>query len=245
MAALYPDPNAEYVMDLGSNPEEANPHFSVPPSKVWQGQPKCCLFNPKFCLNVPMKLRLKEKMKIREDCFKIYGMDDEHDKEYFRVSNPCRTLRGKHVLQDLAGNDLCKMKSKLMTLRTTWQLMGGENCEERIATMAFNHTMIKKKARIYVYPKPYPHEDSDTNYEDLTPLIYLKSDMWGRSFNIHDYKTKEVYAEVKKTGKFSDVLLDMDHYFMEVKEGVDVLFMTAMVLMYEYASTEQEQAAGN
>jgi len=243
--ALYPDLNAEYVLDLGENPEEQNPHFSVPPHQVWTGRPKCCLFNPKFCLKVPIKLRFKEKLKMREDCFKIYGMDEEHDKEYFRVSNPMRTVRGKHVLQDLAGNDLCKMKTKIMTLRTTWNLIGGEDCEQRIATMAFNHTLMKKKARIFVYPKPYPHEDSDTNYDELTPLLYLKSDAWGRSFNIHNYETKEVYAEIKKTGKLSDIMLDRDNYYMEVKEGVDVLFMTALVLMYEYASTEQEQASGS
>jgi len=54
-----------------------------------------------------------------------------------------------------------------------------------------------------------------------------------------------VYAEIKKTGKLSDIMLDRDNYYMEVKEGVDVLFMTALVLMYEYASTEQEQASGS
>lgn len=53
-------------------------------------------------------------------------------------------------------------------------------------------------------------------------------------------ETDEVFAGATKASKGMDSLVDKDDYFLEIKEGVDVLFMTSLALMYEYALSDIE-----
>lgn len=230
-----------WVLDEGEGPEEMNPHFDAAVALFYQDKPKCCLFSPKFCLNVPMNLRMKEKLGInKDDCYKIYGTNNNHNKEYFKVSNPMNTMRGKHILSDNNGEELCKMKKKLLSMHPTWHLNSGHKLESRLATMVFEFTLLKKKAHIYCYNQPYPQEDDDTKYDHLTPTLYIKSDSLGKDFKVYCNETDEVFAGATKASKGMDSLVDKDDYFLEIKEGVDVLFMTSLALMYEYALSDIE-----
>ena len=102
--------------------------------------------------------------------------------------------------------------------------------------------MLKKKARVYTYEYPFPHEDDDTKYEHMRPTLYIKSDSTGRDFKVFDEITSEVYADITKKAMSSnsDMLVEPDNYSVTVNPGVDVLFMVALTLMYEYALSDIE-----
>jgi len=225
---------------LDDGETDSNPYLNIPPEYFTKDPPKCVLFGPKFCLNVPKTFIIREKVRMnRDNCFKVY---DQQNTEFFKVSNPMKTMRGKHVITDIAGEDLVKLKKKLLSLHPTWHLNSGPKLESRLATLVFEFTMLKKKAQLYVYDHPYPHEDDDTKYEHMRPVLYIKSDSTGRDFKVFDEVTSEVYAEVSKRAMScnSDVLVEPDNYSVTVNPGVDVLFMVAITLMYEYALSDIE-----
>ena len=54
-----------------------------------------------------------------------------------QVKNPWMSVREKHILQDVYGNEICKMKKKLWALRYTWHMLAGPSLEDRRVTIAF------------------------------------------------------------------------------------------------------------
>eukprot|EP00116_Pleurobrachia_bachei_P011856 sb/3472118/ len=157
---------------------EANPYMNVDPSSYFPDPPKCVVFGPKFCLDKELTLSVREKVRMnRDNCFKVYDLNNN---EFFKISNPLNSMRGKHVISDVNGEELVKMKKKLLSLHPTWHLNSGPKLESRLATLVFDLTLLKKKAKCYIYNQPYPHEDDDTKYEHLRPSLIVKSDTSGR-----------------------------------------------------------------
>lgn len=231
-----------YPLHDGSDPDgsEPNPYLDIPPSLFFRDPPRACLFGPKFCLSVAKTFNIREKIRMqRDNCFKVY---DTNNKEYFKVSNPLKTMRGKHVLSDIHGEELVKMKKKLLSLHPTWHLNAGAKLESRLATLVFEFTMVKKKAHVYQYSYPYPHEDDDTRYEHIVPTLLIKSDgSRARDFTVFDAVTNETLAEItRKSHGNQDGLVETDNYSVTVNPGVDVLFMINLALMYEYALSDIE-----
>ena len=217
----------------------ANPHMAISPEYISREPPKCVLFGRKFCLNISTTFHIREKMRMnRDNCFKVY---DSTNQEFFKVSNPLKTMRGKHVLSDIHGEELVKMKKKLLSLHPTWHLNAGPKLESRLATLVFEFTLLKKKGHVYVYSPPHPHEDDDTKYEHLRPTLLIKSDTTGRDFKVFDEVTGEVFSEIsKKHHGTQELLMETDDYTVTVSPGVDVLFMITLALMYEYALSDIE-----
>ena len=218
-----------------------NPHLrNIPPNLFYrESQPLCCLFGPKFCLSFPKTFHIREKLRMnRDDCFKVYDSDGV---ECFKVSNPLKTMRGKHVISNVDGEELVKLKKKLLAIHPTWHINSGHNLESRLATLVFEFTLLKKKCHVYVYDTPYPHEDDNTDYEHLRPRLLIKSDTTGRDFKVYDEATNDVYAETSKRHiGTTELLMEKDDYKVTVTPGVDVLFMVALTLMYEYALSDIE-----
>lgn len=228
--------DVHYPLDDGEG--EANPYLNISPDYFYKDVPKCVLFGPKFCLNMPKTFIIREKVRMnRDNCFKVY---DQHNQEFFKVSNPMKTMRGKHVITDINGEDLVKLKKKLLSLHPTWHLNSGPKLESRLGTLVFEFTMLKKKAHVYKYTHPYPHEDDDTKYDHIRASLTIKSDSSARDFKVFDAVTSEVYAEISKRASRSeaDRLVEPDNYQLMVNPGVDVLFMVALTLMYEYALSD-------
>lgn len=232
--------SSQYPLEDGTDSSEPNPYLPGVPAEIISTEPRSVLFGPKFCLNIPKTFLIREKVRMnRDNCFKVY---DVNNVEYFKVSNPMKTMRGKHVITDTNGEDVAKLKKKLLSLHPTWHLNSGPKLESRLATLVFEFTMLKKKAHAYIYEHPYPHEDDDTKYEHLRPALYIKSDSTGRDFKVFDEMTSEVLAEISKkvAHDSTDVLVEPDNYSVTVNPGVDVLFMISLTLMYEYALSDIE-----
>ncbi|KAL5249309.1 hypothetical protein ACHWQZ_G018239 [Mnemiopsis leidyi] len=199
---------------------------------------KICIFGPQYCMPGPFQIMLREKFfKLREDCFKI---TDSNGQLFFQVKNPWGTLREKHILLDAYGNEICKIKKKLWAWRYTWHMNAGQNLEERRVTMAFRHFALHTKCYVYVYEPPYPHEDDDTNYDHLKPVIMMKSSVMGFDIKIYDGENQDqLYARMSKDVA-RELLVGTDGYCLSIEPDVDVAFMTSLALMWDYATTDMK-----
>lgn len=231
----------QHCLDDGGDENAPNPYLDVPSNIFFRDPPKCCLFGPKFCLTIPRTFQIREKVRMnRDNCFKVY---DSNNDEVYKVSNPSMTLRGKHIITHVNGDELVKMKKKLLSLHPTWHLNSGPKLDSRLATLVFEFTLLKKKGHVYVYNPPFPREDDDTKYDHLRPKLLLKSDSTGRDCKIFDEVTNEVYAEISKRHHGNqEMLMEKDDYTVTVFPGVDVLFMITLALMYEYAMSDIEKS---
>ena len=228
-----------------SNDKSSNVYLqTIPPDIISSESPKCVLFNPKFCLNITRTFSIREKVRMnRDNCFKVYDVPDQNasSSELFKVSNPVNSIRGKHVITHLHGDDVAKIKKKLLSVHPIWHLNGGPKLESRLATLVFELTLLKKKAKVYQYPHPYPSEDDDTKYEHITPSLLIKSDNSGRDFKVFEAFGSEVLATIsRRQHGNSEMLVETDNYTVTVNPGVDVLYMICLALMYEYALSDIE-----
>ena len=80
-------------------------------------------------------------------------------------------------------------------------------------------------------------------YDHIRASLTIKSDNSPRDFKVYDAVTSEVYAEISKraTRSGEDMLVEPDNYQLTVNPGVDVLFMAALTLMYEYALSDMDR----
>ena len=183
----------------------------------------------------------------REGVFNVYDVadritDNSDNSELFQVSNPINSFRGKHVITHVDGDELAKIKKKLLSIHPIWHLNGGAKLESRLATLVFDSSVfninLEKKAHVYQYCHPYPNEDDDTKYEHLSPSLLILSDQTGHNFKVFGASGKDVFATVTKSHRGNDMLVEAEHYTVTVQEGVDVLFMISIALMYEFALSD-------
>jgi len=185
----------------------------------------------------PFQIMLREKFfKLREDCFKI---TDSNGNLFFQVKNPWKTMREKHIMLDAYGNEICKMKKKIMALRYTWHMNAGEGMEQRRVTMAFRHFALHTKCYVYVYEPPYPHEDDDTDYSNVKPLIMMKASVMGFDIKVYNGETDELYARMSKDVA-RELFTSQDFYCLSIEPDIDVAFMTSLALMWDYATTDMK-----
>lgn len=246
--------SAFYPLDVEDDTDQTSTNIylhTVPRADILSSSPKCVLFSPKFCLNVSRNFSIREKVRMnRDSCFKVYDMmsdlnnkaaDASSTTELFKVSNPVNSIRGKHVITHVNGDDLVKIKKKLLSVHPIWHMNGGSKLESRLATLVFELTLLKKKAHVYQYEHPYPNEDDDTNYEHIKPSLLIKSDNTARDFKVFDALGTEVFATItKRQHGNSELLVETDNYTVTVNPGVDVLFMISLALMYQFAISDSE-----
>eukprot|EP00116_Pleurobrachia_bachei_P009983 sb/3470245/ len=190
---------------------------------------KICIFGPQYCYPHQFQLLLKEKFfKLRDDCFKI---QDTAGNTFFQVSNPWASLRSKHVLKDVYGNDICKIKKKLWAFRYTWHMLADTLLFTRSAM--FMCTSLPSHTRT-IQLKLGRH---------LQPLLMMKSSVFGFDIKIYDGQNQDVlYAHMSKDA-FRDILLSHgdDSYCLTIEPGVDVAFMTSLALMWDYAISDMQK----
>jgi len=131
------------------------------------------------------------------------------------------------------------MKKKLMAMRYTWHMMAGDKMEDRRVTMAFRHFSLHTKCYVYVYDAPFPHEDDSTDTSGLKPAIMIKSSVMGFDIKMYDGETKEVYARMSKDVA-RELLIGNDSYCLSIEPGIDIAFITALALMWDYATTDMK-----
>ena len=68
----------------------------------------------------------------------------------------------------------------------------------------------------------------------------MKSTVMGFDIKIYDGETKELYGRMSKdVGR--ELLISQDSYCLTVEPDIDVAFMTALALMWDYATTDMKQ----
>lgn len=67
----------------------------------------------------------------------------------------------------------------------------------------------------------------------------MKASVMGFDIKIYDGETNQLYARMSKDVA-REVLIGIDGYCLSVEPDVDVAFMTALALMWDYATSEMK-----
>ena len=202
---------------------------------VPQAEPICAI-EPRFCLETPVQLRLREKiMSLSGDDFKV--TDESSGMIYFQVQGKVFSLEDEKVLYDNAGVAVLNLKEALFSFTDKYTVYAGKS----------NRPICQFKTRLVTFLVT----SISTTFKDAISgrerLVVLKGDWRQKKCVIFLGDPKQGGIPIAKvfrplTGR--SLYFGVDEYILEVAPGVDVSLMVIMCIALDEHKRDKKSRMG-
>jgi len=188
-----------------------------------QPQPEpICATEPRFCLQTPVQLRLREKLwSFSGDDFKI--TDANTGVLFFQCQGKVFSLREKKVLRDNYGQPVLNLKEQLLSFTDKFKVYAGDNSDREICRLNSKLSFVKAKLTTH-FTDVITHRQRG---------IVLKGDWRDKRCMIFLGEPKQggiPIAKIYRPTSGRSLLFGVDDYIVEIAPGVDIALMVIICI---------------